>query len=701
MTLNGTLHPEEISSAIEKASLELEREGVAPEQRLRFRLSLEENLLIYREKLGEETPFSLKCRKRHGDMEATLTVTGAECNPLTEKNPMHDRIAENLDELPVWSREAQENRILYCFPLHNSTWKNYRFAWKYVGSQKGILFFAIFQQFLSVILGIVAPVLSARVIVNYMESQVGQVIAIAAVLLAVQLLKNLFLVGSNRGYNKVYCHTLSLLENDLIRSTLRIKNSCLDEKGSGLFIQRLTNDTSRMATGFNRIADMIAQAVNYIGILLAMLVISPYGFLLTLVLLTAESVMEITRTRRLCADDRIYRTANESFSGFVGETVRGAKDVKLLNSEDAFCEEAEKRVRNANDKRLIMQGRSWAMKLARWELSEFGTFIFIVLLALAIKYGFQEAATVIVIYNYYTSLDVRAVTLAGEFLEFIKDFNLSVERVCALVNSPEFPKERFGSVELKAPQGEIRFEKVNFGYASDDPQIPLKPVLRDMSFAIRAGEMVALVGKSGCGKSTVFNLICRLYDPQRGRIFLDGQEIRTLTKDSIRNNVTVVSQAPYIFHLSVRENLRLAKPDMTEDEMKRACALACIDEDIEEMPNGYDTVIGEGGVNLSGGQRQRLAIARSILKDYRIILFDEATSALDNVTQAKIQRAIEQIGEDRTIILIAHRLSTVIHADRILYMDDGKILAEGTHEELLKSCEPYRLLYQEEASAKT
>ena len=119
------------------------------------------------------------------------------------------------------------------------------------------------------------------------------------------------------------------------------------------------------------------------------------------------------------------------------------------------------------------------------------------------------------------------------------------------------------------------------------------------------------------------------------------------------------------------------------------------------MPNGYDTVIGEGGVNLSGGQRQRLAIARSILKDYRIILFDEATSALDNVTQAKIQKAIEQIGEDRTIILIAHRLSTVIHADRILYMDDGKILAEGTHEELLKSCEPYRLLYQEEASAKT
>ncbi|MCR5651154.1 MAG: ABC transporter ATP-binding protein/permease [Lachnospiraceae bacterium] len=700
MKLKGLLTPEEIAQAIKKTSHYLEREGLAPGQLLRYRLSMEEALLFYQEKLGQDTPVFLNCRKCQGDLEVILKVSGDGYDPFGGDDPLQDRIMEKLDVLPVWESDARENRIRYSFPLYNTASKNYRFAWKYVSSQKNILFISIFLQLLSVVLGVVAPVLSARVIVGYMESEISKIVAIAVVLLVVRGLKNIFLVLSNRGYNKVYCRTLSLLENDLIQNTLRIKNSCLDEKGSGLFIQRLTNDTSRLATGFNRIADMITQMLNYIGILLAILVVSPIGFLLTFILLLIESMMEIYRTRRLCEDDRIYRTANEKFSGFVSETIRGARDVKLLNSEESFCREARERVQNANDKRLIMQGRSWSMKLARWQVGEVGTFLFIIMLALAIKYHFQEPAMVIVIYNYFSSLDVRAVTLAGEFMEFVKDFNLSVERVCALVINPEFPKERFGSETLSHPKGEIVFDNVTFAYPSGNPTVPAPKVLNNMSFTIKAGEMAALVGKSGCGKSTVFNLMCRLYDQQKGRILLDDTDIRDLDRDSIRDNMTVVSQSPYIFHLSVRENLQLAKEDMTEEEMKHVCKLACIDDDIEAMQNGYDTIIGEGGVNLSGGQRQRLAIARSLLKDYRVILFDEATSALDNVTQSKIQKAIDSISADRTVILIAHRLSTVINADHIMYMEDGRIIAEGTHEELLNSCESYRLLYKEEITGK-
>ena len=159
----------------------------------------------------------------------------------------------------------------------------------------------------------------------------------------------------------------------------------------------------------------------------------------------------------------------------------------------------------------------------------------------------------------------------------------------------------------------------------------------------------------------------------------------------------MVSQNPYLFHLSIRDNLRLAKQDMTDDEMRRVCALACMAEDIEAMPDGYDTMIGEGGVSLSGGQRQRLAIARALLKDCRILLLDEATSALDNQTQREIQSAIGNIRGNCTILIIAHRLSTIVDADRILYMEDGKILDEGTHQELLERCAPYRELYEAES----
>lgn len=697
MKLQGKLGTGDVEDAVAETTRELERAGVIPNMRLLFRLSFEEILILFLQEAGEGTPFSVKTKKKGGNINIILTVRAKEADPLSMDSPILNRVLDGMDNRPVWNYQDGNNTVTFCFPLYNTTRFNYAFAWKYVSKYKGLLFFSIAIQLVSVALGILAPVLSARIVVRYMNSQTILVVVLAGILFVVQVIKNLLLVASNKGYNKVYCKVLSSLESDLVMGALKIKNQCMEEKGSGLFIQRLTGDTARMATGFGRIADMTAQAVNYIGILLAMLSVNVWVFLLAAILLIIESMIEIYRTRRLYRDDRIYRTANERFSGFIGEMVRGARDVKQLSSEESFSKEATQRVVNANEKRFVMQRNSWTMKLIRWEFSEFGTFTFISLIAWFMGMGWLSAASAIVLFNYFTSLDVHAITLAGEFMEYFKDFNLSVERVCAIMNSPEFPKEQFGDRELKDPQGEICFNDVTFGYNANDPAHKDIKVLKDISFTVRSGEMVALVGRSGCGKTTILNLLCRLYDPQNGKILLDGEDIRTLTKSSVRGTMTVVNQVPYIFNMSVRDNLRLAREDMSDEEMKRVCKLACIDEDIEMMPDGYNTIIGEGGVNLSGGQRQRLAIARSMLKDYRVILLDEATSALDNVTQAKIQKAIDAIRKDRTVILIAHRLSTVINADRILYMSEGKILAEGTHEQLLEKCEPYRLLYQEES----
>ena len=221
-----------------------------------------------------------------------------------------------------------------------------------------------------------------------------------------------------------------------------------------------------------------------------------------------------------------------------------------------------------------------------------------------------------------------------------------------------------------------------------------EPILKDISFKIHANETVSFVGRSGSGKSTIFNLLCKLYEPNNGTITIDGIDIKTLDKDSIRGNISIINQSPYIFNMSIRENLTIIKEGLTEEDMIEACKTACLHDFIMTLPNGYDTIVGEGGVSLSGGQRQRLAIARALVQKTEIILFDEATSALDNETQKEIQTAIENMQGEYTILIIAHRLSTVINSDRLILIEDGKITGNGTHQELLKTNKAYQKLYE-------
>ena len=281
----------------------------------------------------------------------------------------------------------------------------------------------------------------------------------------------------------------------------------------------------------------------------------------------------------------------------------------------------------------------------------------------------------------------------GNILDFLTEMNLSCERLRALTDDKSFPKEIFGTVSKKDIKGAVRFENVRFSYNISKLNTSTRWVLYDMSFDITPGETVALVGKSGSGKTTILNLISRLYDAFSGNVFIDGINVKELDKESLRGCISVVTQTPYIFQMSIRDNLRIAKPDMTDEEMHRAASLACLDEEIEAKPEKYETIVGEGGATLSGGQRQRLAIARSLLKGCSILMLDEATSALDNITQAKIQQAIENIHGQTTIIMVAHRLSTVVGADRIMLVEGGRVFDQGTHQELMERCSSYRELY--------
>jgi len=210
---------------------------------------------------------------------------------------------------------------------------------------------------------------------------------------------------------------------------------------------------------------------------------------------------------------------------------------------------------------------------------------------------------------------------------------------------------------------------------------------------------IAVVGKSGNGKSTLFNLLLRYFDSTEGNIYIDDVNLLDLTEESLRNNISVIRQNPFLFNLSILENFKLVKENVTLDEIKEVCKKAYIDDYIMSLPKKYDTIIGEGGVNLSGGQKQRLAIARTLLLNTKIILFDEATSALDNESQKYIKKTIDNLVKDHTIIIIAHRLSTIIDADIINVIDKGKLVGTGTHKELLKNNKVYKKLYDTESNS--
>jgi len=263
----------------------------------------------------------------------------------------------------------------------------------------------------------------------------------------------------------------------------------------------------------------------------------------------------------------------------------------------------------------------------------------------------------------------------------------SAERIFEILDTQAEVRDKPGAKPIHKIEGRVTFENVSFAYDGQHM------VLQDVNLDVKPGETIAILGGTGSGKSTLINLVPRFYDVTRGRILIDGVDIRDVTLDSLRRQVGVVTQETFLFSASLRDNIAYGKPEATEAEVRRAAKAAHIDDFIDSLPQGYDTVIGERGVGLSGGQKQRVAIARALLMDARILLLDESTSSVDVETEMRIQEAFNKLLKDRTAFIIAQRLSTVRNADRIIVLDKGRIAEEGTHEDLLKKGGIYAAIY--------
>ena len=571
--------------------------------------------------------------------------------------------------------------------------KNLKFAWKYVKGQKSkIILLAIIGLFLAVI-GVVLPILSARLIVYLTSNELLQLLSIAFVVFAVEILKNIMKYFSDYLLNIVYRETFNNIQISLGKEMLKLKNKTLDSNSSGFFIQRLMGDTSKLSSIFNIINSNLTEIISSIGILIAVLIINFWIFLYMLIVIILLFVLTNMQWKSFYKFDKMFRGEEDNVSGFTGEVVRGARDIKMLHAENSFINVMNSKIKKLNQTRYKMFSVDRTYNLINDSVIDLSNLILIIIFIYFITNNLITIPMAIVIYN-YSLKNVTVVYVINDLLNCIQNFNLSAERIIDILDNNKFEKEKFGNIHLDKVDGNFEFKDVSFSYGNNK-------VLSNLSFKVNANSTVAFVGKSGAGKSTIFNLIDKMYDVDSGEILIDGVNINELDKDSIRKNITVINQSPYIFNLSIKDNLKLVKEDLTDKEMVEACKMACLDDFINTLPDKYDTIVGEGGITLSGGQKQRLAIARALIQKTEIILFDEATSALDNETQKEIQQAINNMQGEYTILIIAHRLSTIIDSDRILFLNDGHIEAEGTHEELLENCPNYKHLYETELKTNT
>ena len=575
---------------------------------------------------------------------------------------------------------------------------------KYFKAYKMAIMFYILMYIVAGAASILNTVLFAEGVQYITLGLYGKAINISLICILTVVIKRLAWYVSGVIYNKYSVKIMAKLNADLSVQAFKLNSKTYSDHDTGTFVQRIVTDPERVVEKFADMVDVITDIITALVMLIYICTLNIFISIIVVALLLLGFTLELIRVKLKRRTRHKVHKANDKIHSLTTEIVRSEKDIKSLGLEQMLTKVSKD---NYDNYQKAVYAHS-SIDMNFWSSRNFlieslGIVMLIVAISLMDK-AMLTLASFMIIYSNHDRI-YGLIWGVGNIASSIADIKVSTNRMFSLFDEDEFVTEKFGNLNLEKINGNIEFKNVSFTFndyeynfntktrKSERKFLGEKQIFNNLSFTIPQNKTVAFVGKSGSGKSTILNLLAKMHTVDFGEILIDGHNINDFNKQTLRKTFSLVNQFPYIFDMTIKENLTLAKENATDEEIKRVIKLACLEEFINSLPNGIESKVGESGIKLSGGQKQRLAIARAMLRNSPVILFDGSTSALDNFAQNEVKKSIDSLKGSSTIVIVAHRLSTIKDSDIIFFLDEGKIMAQGTFDELFNSNEKFKNMF--------
>lgn len=498
-------------------------------------------------------------------------------------------------------------------------------------------------------------------------------------------------------YNTGSC-MLELIESKVSRKlgyftykkAINLPAYAYEKTSSGEVINRIVSDADSLSFAFGRLVALISSLTASL-VVLVYIFINSWVLGIEIVIFVGLLYLVISKYDPMLINvHKERKKSQDKFTSLVNESIRGIREIKTLGVKNNLISNMKEIVTSVFNKSKEEISIRKTYNTLTFLLKIFLEGVVFITCAFLIYKGNITIGFFITM-TYYIYRFTNLIDNINNFSQTYQKIVVSLQRVNEILENRLYEDEKFGVEKISKVKGLIEFKNVSFAYPNEDN------IINDFNIKLEPNKKIAIVGKSGQGKSTLFNLITRIFDAKEGLITLDNINMKDLTEEELRKHISIIRQEPFIFNRTILENFKIIDKNIELEEIRKYTKMAYLDDYIMSLPDKYDTVLGEGGVNLSGGQKQRLSIARTLAKNSEVILLDEATSALDNSSQDYIKKTIDNLIKDHTVVIVAHRLSTIMDADIIYLIDKGKVVDSGTHNELLKTNKTYKNLYETES----